>query len=207
MNSYIKNVNIFILMLVILYLMSLMSSIGYLCYNRKKINARYYGDILTIDKNSKLFRYVANYCDNLISTSECDTWDIYENNILFCNNNDKQSYILLSILANLFKPENIHVVDTNPYNLYDYDYDNYSFTYHPFDEPIELKRNVDNLDNSQVLNSFYSRICEENNIGIIIDSTTNETKGKTNIYKPFMNISISCINDFIELYKIPYKWV
>ena len=186
-------------MLIVLYLISLMSSIGYLCYNRKRINARYYRDIVKIDKNDKWYRYVDNYCQNLISTSECDSWDIYENNILFCNNNDKQSHILLSILSNLFKPENIHVVDTNPYNLYDND--NFSFTYHTFDEPIELKKNVDYLDNSLKLNSFYSRICEENDIGIIFDSSTREDEfyknskigHMNNIYKPFKNISIDTL--------------
>lgn len=231
-----------------IYLGSLLGAMYYINQNRDKIEAGLYEpsykiEEVLVDTYDTLGLSVEDYC-NSISTSECESWDVFENKILVGYTGDDNSLALLTILANLFRPSNIHVFNFNPYCL-DFNFDDIKFgsliTYHQSDDFISMRQacyeRTNNTTESRIrieqslrdcsllvspthsykeindwneylrlnLLSHYKKICHENDINIIFESSTNNLTESTltdklNIHRPFSNVPIDSINLFIKKY-------
>ncbi len=197
-----------------IYLGSLLGAMYYINQNRDKIEAGLYEpsykiEEVLVDTYDTLGLSVEDYC-NSISTSECESWDVFENKILVGYTGDDNSLALLTILANLFRPSNIHVFNFNPY-CQDFNFDDIKFgsliTYHQSDDFMSSYKEVNDWNEYLRLNllSHYKKICHENDINIIFESSTNNLTESTltdklNIHRPFSNVPIDSINLFIEKY-------
>lgn len=215
-----------------IYLASLLSITFTIYYYKRQIESRYLDDSknytidnITVNREDILYNTVKNYCDTNVLTAECESWDVFDNKVLIGYNGDNQSHALLTIVANLFSPSNIHVVNYNPHdlddlkNMFDNMIDGSLITYYQYNKSIDINREVKDWNEYQRLSllTCYKDICTKHSINIILEASTQEdihcnlinrirnsrlyeyTEG-LNIYRPFQDTSIEQVSRFMERY-------
>ena len=166
-------------------------------------NITYDTKIKQINIDDPLYKIVDTYCSNIV-TSDCESWDIYTNEIIIEYNGSPQSKVLVYILSKFFN-QNMHIVtlDSKINHMEDFLYQ------------IDFGT-IYSLNNKTSKRKFYKSLYSKHNTNLVFRSTTLDDQAietidmiinqdinrTTHFHQPFINVSNSTINEFMKKYSL-----